>query len=236
MNNSFRHKELEIDEEINDHTIQKIQNDLNSKPLQNQQLQDEELKIPTKLQKPNDNKIKIKNHQLFPNKITKKSKWISKTGVFLSKAKKSIQIEIPIKTKITNIALTPIFKTTLNEMNVLPSDLKNVLVPIYAFSETKEEEEFDYQFRNKQNNKVNFNISSNAITIPEICEPKKCIKTSIKKIQTFWSKKSLNFPVCFQRNYCFANEKNSKNGIYVEFTDYSGKIINNGSLIEEEEE
>ena len=171
-----------------------------------------------------DPKIQEQIIQKRPNKIIKRSKLVKTTGKVAKNSKKRLEIKqrrpINKRTFLNKI----VFKADNKCIKALPKSLEDVLIPIYTFNETKDEET-DYYFPREQNY-VNFITSNNTRSARiEDSDNAKIIKMNTRRVLMYWKKKSTNVPTCFKRTYFKESKMNKKDGIFIEIIDYSGKII-----------
>ena len=121
-----------------------------------------------------------------------------------------------------------VFKVESNNANLgLPKHLVDILIPIYSFSETKDDEIDSNNMKNLS--KVKFTTAQSLKNRGlDDSDTSKILKMNTKRINFYWTKKSLNVPTSFKRIYCSSYEKNEK--IYIEITDYSNKKISTDLL------
>ena len=119
------------------------------------------------------------------------------------------------------------FKTEPNAQSSIPKNLENVLIPIFSFNTTVDEEEKTPFMENKKMMPRFITVSQNTYKENTESDLNKILKVNARRLQLYWNKKSLNLPVSWKRKY--PKRTKGKGGLcHYEITDYSGKVIQNG--------
>lgn len=120
-----------------------------------------------------------------------------------------------------------VFKTEPIAQSSIPKNLENVLIPIFSFNTTVDEEEKTPFMENKKMMPQFITVSQNTYKENTESDLNKILKVNARRLQLYWNKKSLNLPVSWKRKY--PKRTKGKGGLcHNEITDYSGKVIQNG--------
>lgn len=151
-----------------------------------------------------------------------KSKFVQITGKRALVSLKRLSIRDKYKKTPQEIQQKSTFATNMVPINLIPKNLEKILIPIYSFNENNCDENENLVNREKRN--PQFTTVSRLVEENKTIEFLRILRLNTKKIQLYWNKKSLNFPISWKRKY-IKKPKGRFDKHHNEIIDLSNKII-----------